>query len=127
MLGFATFRPSRAAAKPFFKCQIYLRTPTCTLFYCDTISQRNTQSVRLPFYTSERNVTLPPCKPKHISNEDAGNLARLNLFGSLIGNTDRHQGNISLIPLNEERSRFKLAPVYDMLLIATAATTWFAR
>lgn len=55
------------------------------------------------------------CTVKHISPEDAGNLARLDLFGSLIGNTDRHHGNISLIPLNEERSRFKLAPVYDML------------
>ena len=55
------------------------------------------------------------CALKHLSPEEAGNLARLDLFGSLIGNTDRHHGNISLIPLNEERIRFKLAPVYDML------------
>lgn len=55
------------------------------------------------------------CALKHLSPEDAGNLARLDLFGSLIGNTDRHHGNISLIPVNEERTRFKLAPVYDML------------
>jgi hypothetical protein len=55
------------------------------------------------------------CAIKLLSPEDAGKLARLDLFGSLIGNTDRHHGNISLIPLNEERSRFKLAPVYDML------------
>ncbi|HIJ82558.1 MAG TPA: DNA-binding protein, partial [Desulfuromonadales bacterium] len=35
--------------------------------------------------------------------------------GSLIANSDRHHGNISLIPTNEERTKFKLAPIYDML------------
>jgi hypothetical protein len=52
---------------------------------------------------------------KLLSTEDAATLATLDLFGSLIANTDRHHGNISLIPLNKERTRFKRAPVYDML------------
>jgi hypothetical protein len=52
---------------------------------------------------------------KILSAADAEKLSRLDLFGSLIANTDRHFGNISLIPTNEERTRFVLAPVYDML------------
>jgi hypothetical protein len=52
---------------------------------------------------------------KMLSPEDAANLIKLDLFGGLIANTDRHHGNISLIPINEERTKFKLAPIYDML------------
>jgi hypothetical protein len=52
---------------------------------------------------------------KLLSLEDTVHLATLDLFGSLIANTDRHHGNISLIPTNDERTGFKLAPVYDML------------
>ena len=52
---------------------------------------------------------------KLLSPEDAAHLGTLDLFGSLIANTDRHYGNISLIPVSEERNRFKLAPIYDML------------
>ena len=52
---------------------------------------------------------------KIVSPGEAANLARLDLFGSLIANTDRHHGNISLIPINQERTKFKLSPVYDML------------
>jgi hypothetical protein len=51
---------------------------------------------------------------KLISVEDASELSMLDAFGNLIANTDRHFGNISLIP-NESRDRFKLAPAYDML------------
>jgi len=50
-----------------------------------------------------------------LSPEDAVHLRRLDLFGSLIANSDRHQGNISLVPTNRERTRFRLAPAYDML------------
>ncbi len=52
---------------------------------------------------------------KLLSPEDATQLAEMDLFGSLIANTDRHHGNVSLVPTNGERTRFKLAPVYDML------------
>jgi hypothetical protein len=52
---------------------------------------------------------------KMLPPEDAANIYKLDLFGSLIANTDRHHGNISLIPANEERTKFKLAPIYDML------------
>ena len=52
---------------------------------------------------------------KMLSPADAANISKLDLFGSLIANTDRHHGNISLIPVNEGRTNFKLAPIYDML------------
>jgi hypothetical protein len=54
---------------------------------------------------------------KLISAEDATTLKFLESFGDLIANTDRHFGNISLIPTNPERSKFRLAPAYDMLPI----------
>lgn len=52
---------------------------------------------------------------KLLTPEDAANLITLDLFGALLGNTDRHHGNISLIPDNGKGCRFRLAPVYDML------------
>lgn len=48
-----------------------------------------------------------------ISPEDAHRLRWLDTFGQLIGNTDRHFGNISLFP--GEECQLRLAPVYDML------------
>lgn len=50
-----------------------------------------------------------------MSPEDSYSLEWLDLFGALIGNTDRHFGNISVVPLDAGRSRFCLAPAYDML------------
>jgi len=48
-----------------------------------------------------------------ISHDDARKMRWLKAFGSLIGNTDMHLGNLSLIRTD---SRFyTLAPVYDML------------
>ena len=52
---------------------------------------------------------------KILSSDEATNLSKLDLFGCLIANTDRHHGNISLTPANQERTTFKLSPVYDML------------
>lgn len=52
---------------------------------------------------------------RRITESDALNMSRLDFFGSLIANTDRHFGNISLIPTDGGRSRFRLAPAYDML------------
>ncbi|RLD01151.1 MAG: type II toxin-antitoxin system HipA family toxinoxin YjjJ [Chloroflexi bacterium] len=46
-----------------------------------------------------------------IAQEGVDSLRWLSGFGALIGNTDMHLGNISLIP---GESRFQLAPVYDM-------------
>lgn len=48
----------------------------------------------------------------HVSAEDAQRVALLEAFGRLIGNTDRHFGNIALL---READRWVLAPVYDML------------
>jgi len=50
---------------------------------------------------------------KRLSPEDAGNLRWLWVFGDLTGNTDKHFGNVSLVPQDGER--FTLRPSYDML------------
>jgi len=50
-----------------------------------------------------------------ISPEDGSAIRWLSLFGDLIGNTDQHFGNISLIPADLRHRRFTLAPAYDML------------
>jgi hypothetical protein len=48
-----------------------------------------------------------------LSVTDATQLALLDAFAELIGNTDRHFGNISLF--DDQTAPFTLAPVYDML------------
>ncbi|EAU63334.1 conserved hypothetical protein [Stigmatella aurantiaca DW4/3-1] len=50
---------------------------------------------------------------RHISAEDARSVRWLDTFGQLIGNTDRHLGNLSFFV--EGPRKFRLAPVYDML------------
>lgn len=52
---------------------------------------------------------------KTISVDTYSKLVMLDQFGALIGNTDRHHGNVSFVPLNDARTFFQLAPVYDML------------
>jgi hypothetical protein len=48
-----------------------------------------------------------------ISPEDARKMRWLKIFGSLIGNTDMHLGNLSFIRV--QSNFYCLAPVYDML------------
>jgi hypothetical protein len=48
-----------------------------------------------------------------LSAEDAERIRFLDAFGSLIANTDRHFGNVTLFDRNV--GLFELAPVYDML------------
>lgn len=48
-----------------------------------------------------------------LSAGDAARLALLEAFAELIGNTDRHFGNVSLF--DDQEAPFALAPVYDML------------
>ncbi len=48
-----------------------------------------------------------------LSAEDAEHIALLDAFGGLIGNTDRHFGNVTLFDTRE--GAFSLAPAYDML------------
>jgi hypothetical protein len=50
---------------------------------------------------------------KLIDSEDARRLRWLDVFGQLIGNTDRHFGNVSFLETRE--GSLRLAPVYDML------------
>ena len=48
-----------------------------------------------------------------LSEEDAERIRLLDAFGALIGNTDRHFGNLSLF--DDYANALRLAPVYDML------------
>jgi hypothetical protein len=50
---------------------------------------------------------------KKLSEEDLERVRTLDLFGALIGNSDRHQGNLSLSWTLQKR--FALLPCYDML------------
>lgn len=50
---------------------------------------------------------------KQVTDEDARTIRWLDTFGNLMGNTDRHFGNLSFL-LDAQRN-LTLAPVYDML------------
>lgn len=57
----------------------------------------------------------------HLSADDAAKIATLREFGRLIGNTDMHFGNLSLLVDDLQKlssPQFQLAPVYDMLSMA---------
>lgn len=54
-----------------------------------------------------------------LSVEDSDTLRLLEAFGTLIGNTDRHYGNISLI---RKQNQWVLSPIYDMLPMVYAVT-----
>ncbi|MCY1000542.1 type II toxin-antitoxin system HipA family toxin YjjJ [Myxococcus sp. MISCRS1] len=58
-------------------------------------------------------ATLKLCEARFISEEDARQARWLDVFGQLIGNTDRHFGNLAFF--TEGPKRFRLAPAYDML------------
>lgn len=47
-----------------------------------------------------------------LTAEDAAHLRLLDAYGALIGNTDRHYGNISLLLVGDD---WRLSPTYDML------------
>lgn len=55
---------------------------------------------------------------KHISAEDANSIAVIWCFGTLIANTDMHNGNLSFYYAAD--GALRLAPVYDMLPMAFA-------
>ena len=48
-----------------------------------------------------------------MSDKDCQTIKWLTAFGTFIGNTDMHLGNLSLIP-ESSGGPFRLAPVYDM-------------
>ncbi len=60
-----------------------------------------------------------------LSHADADRLIWLDTFGELIGNSDRHFGNLSFFAEEAKEPNLTLAPVYDMLpmLFAPAAAT----
>lgn len=57
----------------------------------------------------------------HIHPEAANEAARLWAFGTLIGNTDMHNGNLSFV--SEHGRPYQLAPAYDMTTMAFAPRT----
>ena len=58
-------------------------------------------------------VALRLLDERRLSKEDVRRIRWLDAFGDLIGNTDRHLGNVSCF--EESAGRFRLAPIYDML------------
>ncbi len=60
---------------------------------------------------------------RRIGEEDARRIRWLDVFGQLIGNSDRHFGNLSFL-MGEDGFPLRLAPVYDMLpmMFAPAGT-----
>ncbi|MCY1029846.1 type II toxin-antitoxin system HipA family toxin YjjJ [Corallococcus sp. BB11-1] len=58
-------------------------------------------------------VALRLFAERRLSQEDVRRIRWLDTFGQLIGNTDRHLGNVSCFV--ESPGRFQLAPIYDML------------
>ena len=57
----------------------------------------------------------------YLSTDDAAKIATIREFGRLIGNTDMHFGNLSLLVHDLQKlssPRFQLAPIYDMLSMA---------
>ena len=51
-----------------------------------------------------------------LSADEVDRILRTWLFGQLIGNTDMHDGNLSLIPVTDgSGTAFTIAPIYDML------------
>ncbi|MFP2926663.1 type II toxin-antitoxin system HipA family toxin YjjJ [Pyxidicoccus sp. 3LG] len=63
--------------------------------------------------TSWTQVALRLLEERRLSKEDVRRIRWLDTFGQLIGNTDRHLGNVSCFV--ESPERFRLAPIYDML------------
>lgn len=56
--------------------------------------------------------------PLRLPQEDAERLRWLDVFGQLIGNTDRHFGNVSF--MERDDGTLRLAPAYDMLPMGLA-------
>ncbi len=57
-------------------------------------------------------------KPFSLSSEDASRVRWLDVFGQLIGNTDRHFGNLTFFVSGD--GALRLAPAYDMLPMTLA-------
>ena len=68
-------------------------------------------------HAAERLVSF---RPLSLSQEDARRIRFLDVFGQLIGNSDRHFGNLSFFV---DGNRLRLAPVYDMLPMILAPTS----
>ncbi|WP_338269656.1 type II toxin-antitoxin system HipA family toxin YjjJ [Corallococcus caeni] len=63
--------------------------------------------------TNWTEVSLRLLAERRLPPEDVRRIRWLDVFGQLIGNIDRHLGNVSCFV--EASGRFRLAPLYDML------------
>lgn len=63
-------------------------------------------------------ITAPLARAGHITPEAHHDARRLHAFGTLIGNTDMHPGNLSFV--TDSGRPCALAPAYDMLPMAFA-------
>ncbi len=91
----------------FDRCGGRGRLPVCSIGVVDDEMFGRRDSWRNAADRLEQVRALP--------REDAADIRRLSWFADLIANTDQHFGNISLVPQDADRSRFRLAPAYDML------------
>jgi hypothetical protein len=60
-------------------------------------------------------TALVLCKKNLVEEATRFRIEKLDLFGALIANTDRHNGNLAVWYSTFQKSPFELAPVYDML------------
>jgi hypothetical protein len=78
----------------------------------------------LGVYPSWTNAALQLRQEPHIDTDprDLERMIWLDTFGQLIGNTDRHFGNLSFFTDSSPSLGLRLAPVYDMLPMLFAPT-----
>ena len=81
----------------------------CGLFSLAAVDAEFTGMARLPWPA----VTASLAANGHIDAEAHAGAALLYAFGTLIGNTDMHHGNLSFV--SAEGRPYALAPAYDML------------
>lgn len=93
--------------KRFDRIGQFGRTPLHSLTVADDLQQGSRKDWSSSAALLERR--------KALSADDAARLVELDLFGRLIGNTERDFSNISLIPVAGDRTKYRLAPAYDML------------
>lgn len=66
-------------------------------------------------YSSWTKTTEALARHRSLDSRAAEAVAILQHFGRLIGNSDMHSGNLGLFVDLQEKPKFSLAPVYDML------------
>lgn len=89
----------------------------CAVFSLDALSAEFVGDARSPWPI----VTAALAKEKIIGHEAAASAALFYAYGTLIGNDDMHQGNLSFT--GEQGRPYSIAPAYDMLPMALRPQT----